>query len=99
MQGEPHLSALLDEDRLPVARAGREIFKVNGATAWRWCLRGCRGIKLESLLIGGVRYTSREACVRFLGTLNGTPNPQPSLTASRTTRAEAASRKLDALGM
>ncbi len=41
------------------------------ATLWRWLSRGVRGAKLESVLIGGIRYTSHEAVTRFLARLNG----------------------------
>ena len=40
-------------------------------TAWRWMLKGRKGHKLESLIAGGQRYTSREAVGRFLTKLNG----------------------------
>ena len=36
------------------------------ATIWRWFHRGCRGVRLESVLIGGRRYTSKEALQRFI---------------------------------
>ena len=36
------------------------------ATIHRWIATGCRGIKLESLLVGGTRYTSTEALERFV---------------------------------
>ena len=91
--------ALMAEDRLSITAASREIFGVNPATVWRWSLRGCRGVRLESLLVGGVRFTSRQACDRFLAALNGSLTPQPSKPPSRTSRAEAAARKLDALGI
>lgn len=35
-------------------------------TTWRWVLKGIRGRKLESGMIGGRRYTTREAIARFL---------------------------------
>jgi len=35
-------------------------------SVWRWMLKGCKGVILESMRIGGRRYTRREACVRFL---------------------------------
>lgn len=35
------------------------------STLHRWRLRGVRGIKLESCLVGGKRYTSHEAVQRF----------------------------------
>ena len=39
--------------------------RINAATAFRWVQRGIRGVKLESLLIGGQRYTTEEALQRF----------------------------------
>jgi hypothetical protein len=36
------------------------------STPWRWSRRGLRGIRLESVLIGGTRYTSSEALQRFV---------------------------------
>jgi len=35
-------------------------------TIWRWILRGSKGIRLESIRIGGRRYTSKEAIGRFM---------------------------------
>ena len=39
---------------------------VHYSTVYRWMTKGVRGRKLESLLIGGVRYTTLEALARFL---------------------------------
>jgi hypothetical protein len=36
------------------------------STISRWCTIGCRGIKLESIFIGGRRRVSRESVERFL---------------------------------
>lgn len=36
------------------------------ASVWRWILNGLNGINLESVKIGGRRYTSREAIQRFI---------------------------------
>lgn len=35
------------------------------ATVWRWIRRGCRGVRLETVLVGGKRRTSAEALDRF----------------------------------
>jgi hypothetical protein len=43
-------------------RTGR---KTHLATLHRWALRGCQGRRLESVLIGRQRMTSREALLRF----------------------------------
>jgi hypothetical protein len=41
------------------------------ATIWRWATAGLQGgIRLESMKIGGQRFTSREAIRRFLVRLN-----------------------------
>ena len=39
--------------------------RISPSTLHRWRLRGCRGIKLETLLIGGARTTSDAALQRF----------------------------------
>jgi Protein of unknown function (DUF1580) len=42
------------------------------ATVYRWFTRGVRGgIKLETALVGGRRFTSREAVQRFVDRLSG----------------------------
>ena len=40
--------------------------RVHPSTIQRWRLRGARGVKLETLLVGGTRYTSAEALSRFI---------------------------------
>ena len=37
----------------------------NVTTVWRWRNRGVRGVKLETVLSGGRRFTSLEAIRRF----------------------------------
>jgi hypothetical protein len=62
---------------LPRRRRGR---RVNVATLYRWSLRGCRGVRLETMQIGGTRCTSVEALQRFFEAL--TPQielPVPAL--------------------
>ncbi|MCA9179419.1 MAG: DUF1580 domain-containing protein [Planctomycetales bacterium] len=36
------------------------------STVWRWIKRGCRGVHLETILIGGKHFTSKEALKRFV---------------------------------
>lgn len=40
--------------------------KVHYSTVYRWTTKGARGRLLESVLIGGLRYTTVEAVGRFL---------------------------------
>ena len=62
---------VLDESLIPLAVAAREIpnrkggLGVDVATVWRWTLKGIKGIRLESVMAGGIRQTSREAIRRF----------------------------------
>lgn len=52
---------------LPVRRRGKP---VHISCIYRWTLNGCKGIKLESIQIGGTRCTSREALGRFFERLS-----------------------------
>lgn len=45
------------------ARNGR---RLHYSTIFRWAQRGVRGRRLETLLVGGTRFTSLEALSRFL---------------------------------
>ena len=57
---------LLDEGVLAItAAATAEGIEISTKTALRWCLRGVRGTRLESLKIRGRRLTSRAALRRF----------------------------------
>ena len=58
---------LLDEELLSLGQAGRSEIpgKPNPSTLWRWHTRGVRGVKLETVVLGGRRWTSREAISRF----------------------------------
>ncbi|MFO0905859.1 MAG: DUF1580 domain-containing protein [Pirellulales bacterium] len=60
---------ILGESRLTLAQLARSQ-GVNTATAWRWALKGVRGVKLESLTVGGRRVTSAEAFDRFVTATN-----------------------------
>jgi hypothetical protein len=58
---------------LPRRRGGK---RVNVATLYRWASHGCRGVKLETIQIGGTRCTSVEALQRFFEALTG-PGREP----------------------
>jgi hypothetical protein len=47
------------------------------STLHRWRLRGVRGIRLETCLIGGRRFTSREALERFSAATTAAANGEP----------------------
>lgn len=55
-------------DVLP-RRRGRK--KPHVATLYRWSQRGCRGVQLETIQVGGTKCTSVEALQRFFQQLSG----------------------------
>ena len=71
------------------------------ATLHRWRLNGVRGVRLETLLIGGLRYTSREAIERFIAAQNADDAPAtPVITsAQRRRQSEAARTELERMGL
>jgi len=42
----------------------------SASTWWRWSQRGVKGQRLETVCIGGRRYTTREALARFTDALS-----------------------------
>lgn len=61
---------LTTENTLSFAEAAKRLPSFNGkrvhtSTVWRWARRGCRGVKLETLCLGGRFVTSVEALERF----------------------------------
>ena len=57
----------LTEKLLSPAEASRHApGRPHVSTIWRWMTRGCRGIRLESLVCAGRRFTSVEAIERFI---------------------------------
>lgn len=69
-------------------------------TMHRWRLNGVRGTKLETVLIGGMRYTSKEAIQRFVEAQNARDTVVPAPTPSqRAKQSAAARRELQVLGV
>lgn len=59
--------AILGETCLLIAEAGRHFPKrPSRETIERWIRKGVRGAILETVKVGGNRFTSKEAIVRFL---------------------------------
>ena len=54
-------------DELPRRRRGR---KTHVSTLFRWSKAGCKGVRLETIQVGGTRCTSREALQRFFERLS-----------------------------
>ena len=86
---------------LPRRRGGK---RPNISTVYRWMVDGVRGIKLESICIGGTRCTSIEALQRFFDRLTAKADGQPvekpqKLTAKRRKQIEAAEKRLEKAGV
>ena len=87
--------ALLDETLLSLVEACAHFpVKSSRATLERWIRKGCRGIVLETVLICGKRYTSKEAIDRFIrGQLQvEAEKAQPTQSMSKKAIAEASRR-------
>lgn len=74
---------------------------VSTATMARWIQRGVRGVKLETIVIGGRRLTSVESLSRFFTAQNATDAPSaPVITATQRRRqSEAARTELEKMGV
>lgn len=79
---------------------------VSDATMARWIQRGVKVkslgafIKLETLLIGGRRTTSREAIARFIAAQNAAEVPAAAITPTqRRKQSEAARTELERMGV
>ena len=74
----------------------------NVATLWRWRTSGCRGIKLETVLIGGKRMVSREALQRFVEATTAAAdgvNAKTQTPRQREAAINRAEKELDRLGV
>lgn len=59
------------------------------SSIFRWVARGVRGVKLESVLVGGRRFVSREALERFSAAVTAAAagEPRPVRTPRQRERA------------
>jgi hypothetical protein len=81
---------------LPGRRSGS---RLNVSTVFRWVQRGCRGVQLETIRIGGALCTSEEALKRFFARLSDPATPISSPTpAQRQKQIARADRDLEAAG-
>ncbi len=83
--------------RLPSRRPGKS---PHVATLYRWASRGVRGVVLDTVRIGGTRFTSVEAVGRFSRALTeGSAVPRRSEGGGATRRLEAAEDVLERHGV
>ena len=89
------------EDLIPFETCGQLIpGGPSRCTLFRWALRGINGAKLETLVCGHKRFTSKEAIQRFLDAQNRDQSPAPTITPSQRRRqAETANKILAEAGL
>jgi hypothetical protein len=56
---------LIELGKVPANLERRTGKRLNLSTVYRWSQRGIAGIQLETILVGGCRYTSAQALNRF----------------------------------
>src|SRR5687767_5031064 len=61
-------------------------------TLWRWMTRGIKGIRLDSVIVAGVRRTNREALRRFL---QATTDAADGVRTPRTKSPKARQKSID----
>ena len=89
------------EEMVPITRSPMHIpGRPHISTVVRWCTRGVRGLVLESVIVGGRRFTSVEALSRFVAHLSS-PGVATSSRVTQQQRAEmeAVERRLDGHGI
>ncbi len=82
---------------LPGRQPGK---RIGISTIFRWASYGIRGVRLETLMVGGIRCTSEDALKRFFKRLEHPERPFVSLyPAERQARVSAAMSALEQAGI
>jgi hypothetical protein len=86
----------LSDRLLTMAEAAKSLpGRPHASSIWRWYKKGARGVRLETILRGGRRFTSVEAIERFIiattAAADGQPKPRrtPRQHERAITKAEA----------
>jgi uncharacterized protein DUF1580 len=59
--------------KIPNRRGGDGI---NASTPWRWALSGCRGIRLRTTMVGGIRMASEADFAEFFAAVTAAADGQ-----------------------
>ncbi|MCR9115793.1 MAG: DUF1580 domain-containing protein [bacterium] len=92
---------LLGEDFVPFSKAPQLLpGRPHISTLHRWRIRGLKGVKLQTILVGGRRYVSKDELLRFVNQLSDeTSTTAGRRTPSRQRQIEAANRACDKAGI
>lgn len=85
---------LLAETRLSFGQLARQE-GVNPTTVWRWAARGVKGVRLETYLRAGRRFTTKEAFARFCAATTAAADGGPMLAPTSTKQREAEIRRAE----
>lgn len=97
----------LNEELLTFGKAARRARPKDSppaapSTICRWHAKGIAGVRLETLCMGGTRYTSAEALQRFFSAITQARDEQCSAedtTSVSGTRSQRTARRLQELGL
>ena len=78
------MAICISEEKLLTLGEAAAALNVHKNTLARWHQRGVRGVKLDTLMVGGQRYTSGEAIQRFADRTTAAADGKP--TPARTTK-------------
>ena len=92
---------------IPIGQLPAEVEKLTGqrihrSTCERWRMRGVRGVKLQTILVGGRRYVDRDAFDSFIqATTSAADDGQATTHTPRSRRRSLAqaNRELDSAGI
>lgn len=86
---------------LTISQAAKSLpMRPNVSTVWRWVQRGVRGVKLDTVLVGGRRYTSKEALQSFIEQSTAAADAPPVRTSrQREASISKAEAELDEAGI
>lgn len=95
---------LATETPITLAKAAQTLpgGAVHVSTIHRWRMKGCRSVRLDTFLRGGVRHTTREAIERFFEAVTAAADGEPAptrTTARRKRDIDQAEAELEAAGI
>jgi hypothetical protein len=103
--GDPTLAICLSEEVLSLTNAAKRLPARRGdrpphvSCLFRWAKHGLRGVRLETIRVGGTLCTSREALERFFARLaetDGSDTPRTGISSVRQRQIEGAHRQAGA---
>lgn len=91
---------LLQEELLPFALAIRSLPGTpHVSTGYRYAMQGIRGVVLETVKVGGKRFTSRQAIMRFIAALTRVTTPSQNARSSKAPASQLqVNKRLNSLG-